>query len=46
MGGFELAGKQYVFIMVPETICMCLGVYGFINDSDEQILFNNPSFNI
>ena len=39
MGGFTLAGKTYVFHSEPNTMCMCYGVYGFINESDELELF-------
>ena len=43
MGGFTLAGNRYVFTYDSLNLCMCNGLYGFIDDADEKILFeNNP----
>ena len=36
MGGFTLAGNTYVFISnITNDICLCYGLYGFINETDE-----------
>ena len=46
MGGFELAGNHYVFQSFGENLCMCYGFYGFINEDDEKILYENESLHI
>jgi hypothetical protein len=46
MGGFELAGKSYVFYSTSNSLCMCYGVYGFINEFDEHELFTNKTRNV
>jgi hypothetical protein len=49
MGGFTLAGNTYVFISNvrnTDTICMCSGLYGFIDETDENIIFENKTLDI
>lgn len=45
MGGFELAGHKYVIksSSVNAELCMCSGLYGFIDEIDEQILVENTT---
>jgi hypothetical protein len=48
MGGFEIAGDTYVFNSTFEygNSCLCRGVYGFIDESDEKIMFENETLDI
>lgn len=46
MGGFVLAGKKHVFSSKPSNICMCYGLYGFIDEADETILIQNDQLNL
>jgi hypothetical protein len=46
MGGFTLAGNIHVFVSKITEMCMCDGLYGFIDKSDEEILLTNKSLDI
>lgn len=46
MGGFTLAGKKYVFTSSETSVCMCYGLYGFIDEPDEEVLFENNTLDI
>lgn len=46
MGGFEIAGSKHIFTSNASSMCMCRGLYGFIDETDENILFENKTRNI
>jgi hypothetical protein len=47
MGGFTLAGNAHVFISnITDNICLCYGLYGFINETDEEIILENKTLDI
>lgn len=46
MGGFTLAGKTYVFTSNLSDICMCYGLYGFIDENDENVMLENKTLDI
>ena len=47
MGGFTLAGNKNVFISnFTNNMCMCYGLYGFIDDIDEEIMLKNKTLDI
>lgn len=48
MGGFTLAGNTYVFIsnISNDNLCLCYGLYGFIDELDEKIFFENKTQDI
>ena len=48
MGGFTLAGNTHVFISNRDTdeICLCYGLYGFIDETDEEIILENKTLDI
>jgi hypothetical protein len=46
MCGFALLGQLYAFCSQNNDMCLCNGLYGFITQYDEYILFNNESKHI
>lgn len=47
MGGFTLAGNTHVFISnITYNICLCNGLYGFIDETDEEIILENKTLDI
>lgn len=47
MGGFTLAGNTHVFISNNTgELCLCYGLYGFIDEMDEEIILENKTLDI
>ena len=44
MGGFSLLGKTFLFRPSVYECCLCVGIYGYITQEDEDILSNHSSF--